>query len=142
MKDIELARAIFNAWDAESKGYLSLQELTEQCVCLGLALDSSFVENLLRVIKAKYNRSNNSKVEPKPGEIQTVKEPDVGIELMTLKDFLKVFEFSKFLDASCAMITKEFHFKLTLQKRKKDRADKKKAEVQKAAFAAMISFKS
>jgi len=24
MKDIELARAIFNAWDAESKGYLSL----------------------------------------------------------------------------------------------------------------------
>ena len=29
MKDVELARAIFDAWDAEGKGYLSLQELTE-----------------------------------------------------------------------------------------------------------------
>ena len=57
MKDIELARAIFNAWDTEENGYLSLQELTEQCVCLGLCLDSSFVERLLTIIKAKYNRT-------------------------------------------------------------------------------------
>lgn len=73
-KDIELAREIFKAWDVEDKGYLTKQELTEQLLSLGLGPNAQFVERFL----------------------QTLTKKNKSLEILTLKKFLKVFEYDKF----------------------------------------------
>lgn len=47
LKDIELARDIFKAWDHQDKGFLTKQELTEQFLKLGLAQNAQFVDRFL-----------------------------------------------------------------------------------------------
>lgn len=47
MKDIELAREIFKAWDPEDKGFLTKKEMADHLISLGLGMDSKFVDRLL-----------------------------------------------------------------------------------------------
>ena len=74
MNNIDMARNIFKAWDIENKGYLSVEELTIQLLSLGLCTGRQFVERLLAALS-------------KPGK---------KLELMTLKQFIKVFQYDKF----------------------------------------------
>ena len=74
LKDIDLAREIFKAWDFEEKGYLTLHELVEQFLGLGLGINSQFVERFLQTLTSK----------------------DKQLEILTLKKFLKVFKYDKF----------------------------------------------
>jgi len=69
-KDFELAKSIFIAWDTTNKGYLSLEELTEKLIGIGLYTTIKIAGNLLMSI----NRNT---------------------EILTLKDFLKVFDYDK-----------------------------------------------
>jgi len=69
-KDFELAKSIFIAWDTTKKGFLSLEELTEKLIGIGLSTTSKTYNNLLMSI------NKNSKI-------------------LTLKDFLKVFKYNK-----------------------------------------------
>lgn len=86
MNDVELAKEIFKAWDVENKGYLSVEELTDQLVGLGLATNKSFVERLL----------------------ETLTKGSKKLELLTLKQFLKVFSYNKFGMQACDIIVQEF----------------------------------
>lgn len=74
MNNIDMARNIFKAWDIESKGYLTVDELTVQLMSLGLCTSRQFVYRLLAALS-------------KPGK---------KLELLTLKQFLKVFKYDKF----------------------------------------------
>ena len=47
MKDIELARQIFKAWDPEDKGFLTKKEMADNLISLGLGMDSKFVDRFL-----------------------------------------------------------------------------------------------
>jgi len=69
MSNIDLARDIFRAWDYENKGYLTVDELNVQLMSLGLCTSRQFVERLLTAL-SKDGRK---------------------LELLTLKQFLKVF---------------------------------------------------
>ena len=74
LSDVDLARDIFKAWDIENKGFLSLDELTDQLMSLGLCASRQFVVRLL----------------------QTLTKSGKQMELLTLKKFLKVFQYDKF----------------------------------------------
>jgi Ca2+-binding EF-hand superfamily protein len=65
-KDLELAKSIFKAWDTANKGYISVEELTEKLIGLGLCTTTKFTSLLLMTISKKS-------------------------EILTLKGFLKVF---------------------------------------------------
>lgn len=79
--EIERARMIFTAWDSEDKGYLTVQELTDQFLSLGLSTDVKFVQRFLESLSHKK------------------------LEILTLKKFLKVFEYDKFGDHAFKLIT-------------------------------------
>lgn len=89
-KDATLAIEIFNAWDVRGQGYLSFQEVCNHLIGLGLADDQQFVQNLLlSVISSTKN----------------------GFELLTMTQFLKVFEFDKFGELACKQLRKEMQEK-------------------------------
>ena len=106
-----MARAIFSAWDHSEKGYLTFKELSEELVTLGLSTENSFVERLMYAIKAKkLRKATENRYEL--ADPEAVEEPQVNIELLTLKDFLKVFEYDRFGDKACKVIANEFSEKL------------------------------
>jgi Ca2+-binding EF-hand superfamily protein len=86
MSNIDLARDIFNAWDVENKGYLTVEELTVQLMSLGLCTSRQFVERVLAALSKKGKK----------------------LELLTLKQFLKVFKYDKFGQSANQFIKKEF----------------------------------
>jgi len=47
IQSLEFCKEIFKAWDVNKKGYLSVEELTEKLMALGLATDREFVGKLL-----------------------------------------------------------------------------------------------
>ena len=51
LKDMDFAKQIFKAWDANQKGYLTAREMSEQLVGIGLSVDTNFVQRLLRTLK-------------------------------------------------------------------------------------------
>ena len=53
MSNIELAKDIFNAWDVDNKGYLTIDELNVQLMSLGLCTNRHFVERLLAAMSKK-----------------------------------------------------------------------------------------
>ena len=59
MAEIDIARSIFSAWDHTEKGYLTIVELSEELVTLGLSTDVTFVECLMYTIKARRSRKAN-----------------------------------------------------------------------------------
>ena len=81
MKDIEFAKLIFKAWDSNQIGYLTAKEFSEQLCGLGLSTDINFVQRLLHTLKGETLKQN-------------MNPPD--IEVLTLKDFLKVFKYDNF----------------------------------------------
>ena len=86
LKDIELARDIFKAWDHQDKGYLTKEELTEWLLGLGLAQNAQFVDRFL----------------------ETLVKNGKKMEILTLKKFLKVFEYDKFGQQARELLNKEF----------------------------------
>lgn len=92
LSDVDLARDIFKAWDIDNKGFLSLDELTDQLMSLGLCASRQFVVRLL----------------------QTLTKSGKQMELLTLKKFLKVFQYDKFGQSACKVLKEEF---VTSQKR-------------------------
>jgi len=125
MEEIDLARSIFKAWDVQERGYLTCTELNEYMITLGLATEAVFSHKLLSCIKAKKpkRRDPREPAEPQKTEIKKehplqIVEPYVNTELLTLKDFLKVFEFDKFGDKACALVLDAFNSKLDVQKMK------------------------
>lgn len=50
MSNIDLARDIFNAWDVDNKGFLTIDELNVQLMSLGLCTNRQFVEKLLAAL--------------------------------------------------------------------------------------------
>jgi len=117
--EIDLARSIFKAWDLQEKGYLTLQEITEQLITLRLSTQVDFVKRLLQNIKAKkikkvFNEVTGVMESPSRNNMKSkvagraIEEPSVSIEVMTLKHFLKVFEFDRFGDKLCQVIKEEF----------------------------------
>ena len=99
LQNQEFARQIFKAWDAQDKGYLTAQEFTEQLVGLGLASDSQFIQRLLLQLTGRPY--DERKFE--------------SVDLITLKDFLNVFDYDKFGSKACEVIKKEFKAKLQQQ---------------------------
>jgi hypothetical protein len=71
------------------------------------------VELFLTTLKARKKRATNAGESKKDQTgLQMIDEPIVNIELMTLKDFLKVFKSNKFGERACNILTAEFHMKL------------------------------
>lgn len=97
-KDIAFAKEIFNAWDVSKKRYLTFQEITNHLIGLGLADNRQFVQRLLVSIKQKRQK-------------EQVKDEE--IELLTLKQFMKVFEFDKFGERACQTIRSEIEEQTT-----------------------------
>jgi len=89
-KDAKLAMEIFNAWDVRGQGYLSFQEVCNHLIGLGLAEDQEFVQSLL---------------------LSVVSSTKNGFELLTMTQFLKVFEFDKFGELACKLLRKEMQEK-------------------------------
>lgn len=89
LKDMEFARQIFKAWDADKKGYLTAKEVSEQLVGLGLSIDINFAQRLLQTLRMEVSRINHAPQE---------------IEVLTLKDFLKVFNYDNFGQRACQVI--------------------------------------
>lgn len=78
---------------------MTSKDFTEQLVGLGLASDSKFIQRLLIALKNQaFDMEKTEKV-----------------ELLTLKDFLKVFEYDKFGQKACQVIKQEFKAKLKQQ---------------------------
>ena len=74
------------------KRYLTFQEITSHLIGLGLADNKQFVQRLLVSIKQKRSKEQLK---------------DEEIELLTLKQFMKVFEFDKFGERACQAIRQE-----------------------------------
>ena len=78
---------------------MTSKDFTEQLVGLGLASDSKFSQRLLIALKNQtFDIEKTEKV-----------------ELLTLKDFLKVFEYDKFGQKACHLVKQEFKAKLKQQ---------------------------
>ena len=86
MSNIDLARDIFKAWDVDNKGYLSIDELNVQLMSLGLCTNRQFVERLLAALSKQGKK----------------------LELLTMKQFLKVFQYDKFGFNANQLLKKEF----------------------------------
>ena len=108
MAEIDMARSIFSAWDHTEKGYLTIEELGEEVVTLGLSTGGNFVECLMYSIKARRSKKTKPKTDASE-DPELIEEPLVNTELLTLKDFLKVFSFDKFGDKVCKVINQEFN---------------------------------
>ena len=93
LKDMDYAKLIFKAWDTNKKGYLTAKEVSEQLVGLGLSTTINFVQRLLLTLKNEVIRKDAYTPE---------------IEVLTLKDFLKVFNYDNFGQRACDGIKKEF----------------------------------
>ena len=76
---------------------------------MGLSTDTSFVARLLHQIKAEKERKSIVQVE---NDMKVIDEPKTNIELMTLKNFINVFEYDKFGEKACKAIYDEFNYKL------------------------------
>lgn len=63
-KNIALAKEIFHAWDFDRRGFITLEQLAEQLIGLGLSTTTEFVRRLLQTL----NRDGN-----KESEILTLK---------------------------------------------------------------------
>jgi Ca2+-binding EF-hand superfamily protein len=50
LKNMALAKEIFKAWDFEKRGYLTLEQLTDQLIGLGLSTTIEFVRRLLQTL--------------------------------------------------------------------------------------------
>ncbi len=74
---------IFKAWDTANKGFISVEELTEKLIGLSLSTTSKFASLLLMTI------SKNS-------------------EILTLKGFLKVFEYDRIGQLACEAIRRDY----------------------------------
>ena len=96
MKDMEFAQQIFKAWDTNQKGYLTTKQFSEQLCGLGLSTDINFVQRLLVALRGE-RESNQSG----------------SIEVLTLKDFMKVFAYNVFAKRACEVIKQEFRENLT-----------------------------
>ena len=93
IKDMEYATEIFKAWDTDKKGYLTAKEVAEQLVGLGLATDIALAQRLLQTLKMDAIRRDSYAQQ---------------IEVLTLKDFLKVFTYDNFGQRACDTIRAEF----------------------------------
>mmetsp|Transcript_25779 Transcript_25779/g.32083 ORF Transcript_25779/g.32083 Transcript_25779/m.32083 type:complete len:110 (+) Transcript_25779:60-389(+) len=93
MQDMDFAKQIFKAWDNNSKGYLTAKEFSEQLCGLGLSTDINFVQRLLQTLRGEALKRDSN-----PSDI----------EVLTLKDFLKVFNYEPFAKRACEVIGKEF----------------------------------
>jgi hypothetical protein len=78
MKDLELAKELFKAWDTKLKRHLSFDDITSHLVALGLLVDYRFTETLL-----------------KKRTVQVT---------VTMKEFLAVFEHSRFSQKAAFVI--------------------------------------
>ena len=96
--DMGFAKEIFKAWDTNKQGYLTAKEVSEQLVGLGLSIDINFTQRLLHTLKMDMVRRDFN-------------PPD--IEVLTLKDFLKVFNYDNFGQRACQVIKTEFKAQLT-----------------------------
>ena len=100
LNDMEFAKNIFKAWDTSSKGYLTAKEFAEQLVGLGLAQTSRFSQTLLQTLRGDAVRRDGT---------------DKHVEVLTLKDFLKVFDYENFGTRACEIMKEEFKASLTVQ---------------------------
>lgn len=50
VSNMDIAKDIFNTWDTENKGFLTIDELTEHLMSLGLCTSRQFVDKLLSAI--------------------------------------------------------------------------------------------
>lgn len=82
---MHLANEIFEAWDQKLKGYLTVQQITEDFISLGLAKDSLFVRHLIHMLKPRGDENE-----------------------ITDKDFVKFFQPDRVGDKLCSLITSEF----------------------------------
>ena len=103
INDMDFAKQIFKAWDTSKKGYLTAKEVSEQLVGLGLSTSISFVQRVLMTLRQDQVRRD-------------LNPPD--IEVLTLKDFLKVFNYDNFGQRACQVIKKEFKVQLNAQLQK------------------------
>lgn len=86
MKDMEFAKQIFKAWDVKHKGYLTAKEFSEQLCGLGLSTSVNFTQRLLSIMCRGVFRNDQNRKE---------------VEVLTMKDFLKVFKFNPFAKKAC-----------------------------------------
>jgi hypothetical protein len=74
-------------------------------VTLGLSTTTKFVRLLLQTIKTKKSRVENTKADSDSDiDERVIQEPNVNVDLLILKDFLKVFAYDRFGEKVCKVI--------------------------------------
>ena len=125
MKDMEFAKQIFKAWDTSQKGYLTVKEFSEQLCGLGLTTDINFVQRLLQTLRGEALKRDSN--------------PN-AVEVLTLKDFLKVFDFDPFAKRAMEVVKDEFRANLIKMINKQKNIEITNREKANAALNAMLKF--
>ena len=87
MDQEDLAKEIFKSWDTKMHRYLTTEELAENFIGLGLAPDISFVQDIIKVLKTRYD--------PNP-------------EQVSLKEFMRIFAPNRFCSKVCTKLVHEY----------------------------------
>ena len=87
MDQEDLAKEIFKAWDVKMHRYLTIEEIAENFIGLGLAPDIQFVREIVQALKNRYD--------PNPDQI-------------SLKEFLKIFAPNRFCSKVNMKIVQEY----------------------------------
>ena len=87
MREADIAQEIFRVWDKKLRRYIFFEEFSEHLISLGLAPDSNTVRKIMIALKGE-NASFTDQI--------------------TLKEFSRLFELSRFGNKACEKLTEEF----------------------------------
>ncbi len=88
MRETDIAAEIFRVWDKKLRRYIFVEEFAEHLISLGLAPDDNSVRKIMIALKGEKANFPNQ---------------------LSLKEFSRLFELSRFGNKACEKLTEEFN---------------------------------